>query len=122
MANKTFPREDRILSSEQYDKVFKNNEVRASAPGIVLLALKNDKEGARLGLVVPKKVLKRAVWRNRVKRVVRETFRISKGTLPNIDLVFIAKPSIGEMSNIEISSTLKKLWHKILRRLDNQQS
>lgn len=121
MANNTFPREARILTSEQFDKVFKNNTVRARAPGIVLLAIRNDVECSRLGLVVPKKVLKRAVWRNNVKRVVRETFRVSRGCLPNIDLVFIAKPKIGELSNIELSCTLKRLWHKISRQLDNQQ-
>ena len=42
---------------------------------------------ARLGLVVAKKLLKRAVDRNRVKRVVREQFRLRRSALPAVDLV-----------------------------------
>lgn len=42
---------------------------------------------ARLGLVVGKKLLKRAVDRNRLKRIVRERFRIRRANLPVCDLV-----------------------------------
>ncbi len=42
---------------------------------------------ARLGLVVGKKQLKRAVDRNRVKRIVRELFRLRREALPACDLV-----------------------------------
>ena len=49
---------------------------------------------ARLGLVVAKKLLKRAVDRNKVKRVVREQFRLRLAGLPAVDLVIrlAAKP------------------------------
>lgn len=42
---------------------------------------------ARLGIVVGKKLLKRAVDRNRVKRVIREQFRCLRPQLPPVDLV-----------------------------------
>ena len=42
---------------------------------------------ARLGLVIGKKLLKRSVDRNRVKRIVREQFRLRRGTLPVCDLI-----------------------------------
>lgn len=50
---------------------------------------------ARLGLVVAKKLLKRAVDRNKVKRVVREHFRLRLAGLPPVDLVvrLAAKPA-----------------------------
>lgn len=49
---------------------------------------------ARLGVVVGKKLLKRAVDRNRVKRIVREQFRCRRAGLPAYDLVvrLAAKP------------------------------
>ncbi|MBU3827081.1 MAG: ribonuclease P protein component [Candidatus Anaerobiospirillum merdipullorum] len=121
MSNYSFPRQGRLLSTAEFDAVFKK-PVRASAPGIVILATLNTVNRPRLGLVVPKKVLKRAVWRNRVKRVVRETFRQHQATLPAADVVFIAKPKIGEISNQELSVALTRLWNIISRRLGNQQS
>ena len=42
---------------------------------------------ARLGLVVGKKLLKRAVDRNQVKRVIREQFRRARSQLPSVDLI-----------------------------------
>ncbi len=44
-------------------------------------------EGARLGLVVGKKQLKKAVDRNTFKRVIRDQFRLCRATLPAVDLI-----------------------------------
>lgn len=117
MANNTFPRSVRLLKSEEYDEVFKN-PVRASERGVLVLACKNKLEYPRLGLIVPKKVLKRAVWRNRIKRIARDTFRLNQHSLPNIDLVVMARPKIDEFSNSELSSVLNKLWIQISHRLE----
>ncbi|NLK84872.1 MAG: ribonuclease P protein component [Aeromonadales bacterium] len=117
MASNTFPRSVRILSTEEYDKVFKN-PVRASEPGVLVLARKNDTNCSRLGLVIPKKVLKRAVWRNRVKRIARETFRLNQHSLPNIDLVILARPKIEDIRNSELSAIFRRLWLQISHRLE----
>lgn len=118
MANNTFPRSVRILTTEEYDKVFKN-PVRASEPGVLILARKNESQtGSRLGLVIQKKVLKRAVWRNRVKRIARETFRLNQHSLQNLDLVVLARPKIEDISNSELSAIFRRLWRQISHRLE----
>lgn len=117
MASNTFTREDRLLNSREYDKVFKKS-VRASGRGLIILARANEEgQHPRLGLVVPKKVLKRAVWRNRVKRIIRESFRNSKDSLPNADLVVLARKPIGEINNIELRLSLQRLWQRIATQL-----
>ncbi len=117
MSNFTFPHSSRLHKSVEYDKVFKN-PVRATASGISVLAVKSENIGnARLGLVVPKKVLKRAVWRNRVKRIIRESFRLSQHSFPEMDVVVIAKHPIKDLSNADLSANLNKLWAQISRRL-----
>src|SRR5574344_3054220 len=122
MANNTFPRSVRILTTEEYDKVFKN-PVRASEPGVLILARKNESQtGSRLGLVIPKKVLKRAVWRNRVKRIARETFRLNQHSLQNLDLVVLARPKIEDISNSELSAIFRRLWRQISHRLEDRKS
>ncbi|MGN1281947.1 MAG: ribonuclease P protein component [Succinivibrio sp.] len=117
MANNTFPRSVRLLSTEEYDRVFKK-PVRASEPGVLVLACKNNEQHPRLGLVIPKKILKRAVWRNRVKRIARETFRLNQHFLPNIDLVVIAKAKIEDKTNSELSAIFRRLWLQISHRLE----
>ena len=121
MPNQDFPRSKRMLSSEEYDQVFKK-PARAGSRGLLILARMNDCSTPRLGLVVPKKVLKRAVWRNRVKRLVRESFRLSQDSLPNADLVFLAKPGIRDISDRDLTSTLNRIWAQISRQLNKQRS
>lgn len=49
--------------------------------------------GPRLGLVIAKKLARRAVWRNAIKRIGRESFRNLRSRLPAMDLVLrLARP------------------------------
>mgnify|MGYP001008508455 FL=1 len=115
MANHAFPRELRLLTPEHFKNVF-NEPVRAASPHLTLLAKVNSLGHPRLGLTVPKKVLKRAVWRNRIKRLTRESFRHKQHVLPAIDIVVIAKSGIGQLNNAEITQLLEKLWRTLSRR------
>ena len=115
MANHAYPRELRLLTPEHFKNVF-NEPVRAASPHLTLLAKVNSLGHPRLGLTVPKKVLKRAVWRNRIKRLTRESFRHKQHELPAIDIVVIAKSGIGQLNNAEITQLLEKLWRTLSRR------
>lgn len=65
----------------------------------------NGSDSARLGLVVAKKLAKRAVWRNAVKRVGREAFRVARQQLPPMDLILrLAKPIAA------VDAASKRLW------------
>lgn len=58
-----------------------------SAPEVSPTVVPRQEAGARLGLVIGKKQLRRAVGRNLVKRLARETFRLQRDTLPPVDLI-----------------------------------
>ncbi len=69
---------------------------------------------ARLGLVVGKKLVKRAVDRNRVKRVIREEFRRCRPNLPPVDLVVRLavkpqRPLVGKAIASDFLALLEKL-------------
>lgn len=69
--------------------------------------------GARLGLVIGKKLLRRAVDRNRVKRCIRECFRLRRSDLPACDLIvrLIARPATvqGKLIVGDLQALLGKL-------------
>lgn len=83
---RSFGRGRRLLKKKQFDEVLRNASVRASRGPLRLAARENELEMARLGLIVGKRMLPRAVDRNRTKRVIRESFR-QAGGLPAMDIV-----------------------------------
>jgi ribonuclease P protein component len=68
---------------------------------------------ARLGLVVSKRVSKRAVDRNRLKRLARDSFRRCRLRLPCVDLVLIARPSAKEIPGPDLLQDLDTLWQRL---------
>lgn len=81
-----FGRAKRLLRKRQFDAVLRGASVRAGRGPLRLAARENELEMARLGLIVGKRMLRRAVDRNRAKRVIRESFR-QAGGLPTMDIV-----------------------------------
>lgn len=73
----------------------------------------NGLEHARLGLAISKRVSKRAVERNRIKRLVRESFRRVRAQLPAIDLVVMARESAAGLPGTELLAELEALWRKL---------
>src|SRR5258705_262331 len=64
---------------------------------------------ARLGMTVPKRVQKLSHERNRIRRQVRECFRLQRASLPPGDYVVQAKPESAAASNAQLREGLLKL-------------
>lgn len=109
--NNAFPRSARLLQATDYSRVFKSCERRAGSKHLLLLTVANNSH-SRLGLVIAKKHVKQANQRNRVKRVIREYFRLHPVTHPT-DFVVLARPGLATLSNQEIRDALAALWQKI---------
>lgn len=114
MKKLTFSRELRLLAPIQFKAVFEQ-PLRASTPELTILARHNNLDIPRLGLTVAKKHLKRAHDRNRIKRIVRESFRLKQHELPSADFVFVAKGGIGKLDNATLFAMLEKLWARHIR-------
>lgn len=89
-----FPPESRLLKPADFTAVFEQRRARRGKYfhlhyGHARLGEYKDSvaAGARLGIAVPKKLLKTAVHRNLVKRLARETFRQLQGFLDRRDFV-----------------------------------
>lgn len=75
-----------------------------------MVAAPNDTAQARLGLAISRKAARRAVDRNRLKRLIRESFRQQTG-LDGQDVVVMAQPAARLEANATLSAHLNTLWH-----------
>ena len=66
-----------------------------------------------MGLVIAKKHIKRAVQRNRVKRLIRESFRYNQHQLLKIDAIVLSRNGMADLDNPAIYKMLNKLWQNI---------
>jgi len=119
MPRAPFGKNRRLLKSSEFKEVFDNNSVRVAHPNLLILAEPNGTETSRLGLVIGKKNVSTAVTRNRVKRIVRETFRLTPLPVP-VDLVFLARRDLGKLSSPEMSIVIRQTWARLIARLEKE--
>ena len=108
-----FPRAIRLLTGSEYQRVFAD-AVRIRGRNLTLLYRARAVDGpARLGLAIGKRQVRRAVDRNRIKRIVREAFRQRRSSLPAVDLVVLARSGAAtcdrRLLRSEIESFLDRL-------------
>jgi len=111
-ATGSFSRADRLIDAEQFRRVFA--AARRSRDGhFTVLYCDNTVARPRLGLAISKKRLRRSVDRNRLKRLVRESFRQHRRSLPAVDLVVMAGPLAEKADNSAALASLHAHWQKI---------
>ncbi|MDZ4814408.1 MAG: ribonuclease P protein component [Pseudomonadota bacterium] len=111
MGGNTFPRAARLLTRAAFDEVFRAGQ-SAGSTFFRALVRASPTAGARLGINVPKRVLKMAHERNRVKRLLREAFRKQREQLPAIDLVLLARGAIGAADNTALRKDIAKIFSR----------
>jgi len=104
------PRDLKLLTAENYQDVFSKAE-RFGNYSFTVLARPNDLNHPRLGLAISKKCAKRAIDRNRIKRLFRESFRLNQHKLPSVDIIAMCKPSAIKLTNNEMHEQIDKQWH-----------
>jgi ribonuclease P protein component len=111
-----FPRRVRLTDPVAYQRVFKHSGYRLSNRWMTLLAAPNGCGHPRLGMAVSRKVAPRAVARNRIKRIVRESFRHWQGRLCAVDIVLLGRPGIAAQTGKRLDAALEKLWIQLIER------
>lgn len=107
-----FPRSVRMTRPGEFQRVFKSGK-RLHVNGFGARAFRNEYGHARLGMAIAKKALKRAHDRNRIRRLIRESFRQHQDSLPPTDVVLMCRPEVRHLSNSEIFRQLEGLWLRL---------
>ena len=118
-----FGREKRLLTPRHFKAVFDSPTGKAPGKHVLILALDNGLDHPRLGLVIGKKSVKLAVQRNRLKRLIRDSFRLNQDDLAGWDIVVVARKGLGDLDNPELIHQFGKLWKRLARtrpRMDAQ--
>jgi ribonuclease P protein component len=91
-----YTKADRVKSSAEY-RILSKHGKRWYGRYFIIVFKKNQQSKSRLGITVSKKVGK-AVTRNRIKRAIREYYRLNRSLLTiGLDINIIARPSSGKI-------------------------
>lgn len=115
-----FCKKQRLLNTTEFQNVFSEPPLRASHQYCLILAKPNQLGFNRLGLVIAKKHVRLAVQRNRVKRLIRESFRHLPRHQQGIDAIVLARKGLGELDNPTISKIVNQQWLRIQKKLHAQ--
>ncbi|MBW6440940.1 ribonuclease P protein component [Patescibacteria group bacterium] len=99
----------RIRKQKDFENIF-NHGAYSSERFLTIKFIKNKELFSRFGFIVSKKISKKAVQRNRIKRILREEIRLSELQIKKgYDVVFIAKSGIELKTHPEIKDIVDKL-------------
>ncbi|TFG77509.1 MAG: ribonuclease P protein component [Flavobacteriales bacterium] len=122
----TFPKKEKLKSKKLIDRLFAEGKAMTSYP-IKLIYIQTgatEKVRFQTGVTVPKKKFKSAVKRNRIKRLLREAYRLNKPILFNNsegNFAFLFLYLGKEMPQYQsIEAHLKKLLQKFINQVDDE--
>ncbi|MFV2058922.1 MAG: ribonuclease P protein component [Thiohalomonadales bacterium] len=118
MIDCAFPRARRLLIGADFQTVFRKTRCRSADKYLCILTTVNNRTFSRLGLAIAKKKIKTSVGRQRIKRLVRESFRHHQQQMIvkqlGLDIVVMANPAASQATNHQIFASLQRHWKKLI--------
>jgi ribonuclease P protein component len=108
----TFPAHKRLRRKSEFDAAYARGR-RFGNGFFAVTASSNEQLGARLGMAVAVRMAGNAIERNRIRRIIRESFRLHQRELPAVDLVVSARPPARGASGAQLQASLAALWKRI---------
>ena len=115
-----FTRQSRLLAAADFDRVFRRAR-RSSDRYFTVLYRDFDLGYARLGLAIANRNIRLAVQRYRLKRMIRESFRLWSEQLPHCDVVVLARKPAADAARNQLASSLRAHWRRLASSADMQQ-
>ena len=108
----TLPAQRRLRRKSEFDSAYARGR-RLGDGFFTVIAMRNDLGAPRLGLAVAVRAAGGAVARNRLRRIIRESFRLHQGSLPALDLIVSARPPARAAAPRTLHAALAALWRKV---------
>jgi ribonuclease P protein component len=108
----SLPRTARLLRPGDFTAL-RGNSKRTSSRCLLAEYRATTQSSARLGMAVSRRVSKLAVVRNRIRRVIRESFRLHRAALPCLDILVIARTLAAEQTNAVLREELESIWMRL---------
>lgn len=111
----TFTPAQRLVHKAQFDAVYQRGSKLGDSCFLVLIKA-NELNFARLGLSVSARTVGNAVNRNRIKRVIRNSFRLNAANLPAVDVVINTRSGARAAPNEVLAERLAQHWKNVVKR------
>ncbi len=111
----TLPAPRRLRHKSEFDAAHARGR-RFGNGFFAVTVISNDKTGPRLGLAVALRIARTAVERNRIRRLIRESFRLNQRALPAVDIVVSARPKAHGAPGEQLRVSLAELWRQVSER------
>jgi ribonuclease P protein component len=107
-----FGRAMRLSRARDVQRVFQSG-LKISNAYLTIRARRRVARTPRLALAVARKHVASAVMRNRIKRIVRESFRRNAGILGGLDVVVVSRPGISGADKVTLRKALDAEWVRL---------
>ncbi len=102
-----FSRARRIRKRRDFEYIYEHGQLYQDEFFRIFYVRKSPTELGRLGISISKK-LGKAHERNRIKRILKETFRLHPELTAGLDLIVQPRPSVPPLENAQISQCFLK--------------
>jgi ribonuclease P protein component len=111
----------RLTTKAEFTAVF-DERLKINQGWFLALYKKNQQPYPRLGIVVSKRVIKKATSRNYLKRIIREGFRIRQLQLKGLDIVIMVRTGCNLKDQAKLHKELDTLWQRLTVRCPSASS
>lgn len=107
----SYSRQNRLITKQDFALVFAK-PLKTAQHCFLALCRSNDSLQPRLGIIIKKSVIKQAIKRVRLRRIIRESFRAHKELLKGLDIIVLVRSECSPQNKI-LREMVDKLWHAV---------
>ena len=110
-----FSRSYRLKNKQDFQAIF-DQPFKVTHRYFQALFRLNERSHARLGLMIAKHRVPRAVDRNKIRRIIRESFREHAPLLKGLDIIVLLRQALSrDVTKAQLRVDVEHLWQRILK-------